>query len=945
MASRVGSEGGRRTARRWLAGALSLAVVSGAGLASAPVAVAADPDDIVADLATAPVGAIVHGVWNNVLVAEHDDSWYISSNKGNSWWNTAIENAYRLAYLDDQYAVLSGSNDDDSTMVWVVEHSSEIRAVNEVDLGSANLRGVDADTAIDDTGDEARAIDLDTKAATTLQLDVTDAQASPSWWELGAEQALRVLVTYASDGMTPVGSSIDPTPLDGTSAGDPAITVPGGVVEAGYDANGLNYLALKKTSGKTTFEYDYCTIADGATTPVCDVLRSGISKKDSQLSMAYRVGGYAELQIAGSLYFSKLVREAKTGKVPAAKKVTGVGVDHYPDGTRTKFAQVGSSALPIVSDTTPGTGGVFEVPASGKAERFSVGPTAPVLPYELSLSATRVAGVDDRSTYTLWQRDLGTPSQEEVLSTRGVQARVSVGRTAVNGSTGLLLSDQGMQIAKLKKWAWVEELSGPYLLGRATATAKRTVLAGTRTITFGKWDLPMAVFGSRVAALTYGATDWWITIFDVSTGKPVTVDTVPLTAFERIFSVYLWGDTVLIDGTDDPTVDGSRVQVTNFVDATQSEKSFPDGASFAGLGDGVAVVQTGDQAGWQVMDTTTSALALTPLEDSADTTPAVDGAGRVAYATDSELVVHQVPGAGTSEPRALWTSAATTFNALAGETAPWKVSVDASKAVGAGALVIDGTGVVAGSSATVPVHSSADGSLRISWDGRLDDGSAAPAGSYTWKLTGFGELKDVSGAKGVEGVLTVTNKAVAYPQATPKIDPTKPATDTVLTADPGAAPTGATVAYQWYRGTKAIPGEVGETYTATSADVGKTLKVKVTFTNSLYLDSSKYSASTKKVVAAALTKGTVALSDTTATVGAPLSAVLDGWGPAPVTPTYQWYRVDAKKKAKAISKQIGKTYTPTAADVGYRIRVTVTVAKAGYVSVTATTPTSDVVAA
>ena len=69
------------------------------------------------------------------------------------------------------------------------------------------------------------------------------------------------------------------------------------------------------------------------------------------------------------------------------------------------------------------------------------------------------------------------------------------------------------------------------------------------------------------------------------------------------------------------------------------------------LGDGAVVVERGDSAEWQVVDLATQAMS--PLPDSVSAAPpALDAAGRVLYATDTDLVVHDLGFGGTSKPRA-----------------------------------------------------------------------------------------------------------------------------------------------------------------------------------------------------------------------------------------------------------------------------------------------------
>jgi len=59
------------------------------------------------------------------------------------------------------------------------------------------------------------------------------------------------------------------------------------------------------------------------------------------------------------------------------------------------------------------------------------------------------------------------------------------------------------------------------------------------------------------------------------------------------------------------------------------------------------------------------------------------------------------------------------------------------------------------------------------------------------------------------------------------------------------------------------------------------------------------------------------------------------------TATYQWYRVDGSGTATAIDGATSSSYTPTSADVGYKIRVTAigTGAYAGTVTATHSKPT------
>lgn len=101
-----------------------------------------------------------------------------------------------------------------------------------------------------------------------------------------------------------------------------------------------------------------------------------------------------------------------------------------------------------------------------------------------------------------------------------------------------------------------------------------------------------------------------------------------------------------------------------------------------------------------------------------------------------------------------------------------------------------------------------------------------------------------SGSVVVAGVTAALGARVAYKagvSGTPKAGRT-------FTAS--AAPSGWNASYRWYRSGKAIKGATQRTYRATSSDVGRTLKVKVTLTRAGYTTTTATSASTKKIVRA-----------------------------------------------------------------------------------------------
>ncbi len=151
------------------------------------------------------------------------------------------------------------------------------------------------------------------------------------------------------------------------------------------------------------------------------------------------------------------------------------------------------------------------------------------------------------------------------------------------------------------------------------------------------------------------------------------------------------------------------------------------------------------------------------------------------------------------------------------------------------------------------------------------------------------------------------------------------------TANAGTwAPTGATLSYQWYRGTAAIVGAVSRTYTTTALDYGKTLKARVRAAKSGYITLDRYSA------ARPISAGTIAATKPLTVSGTHryerTVKVSQGWT-AGSTIRYQWFRNGvAIRGGTGYALYLGSGY------IGARVNVKVTVSKAGYTTRSATTP-------
>ena len=144
--------------------------------------------------------------------------------------------------------------------------------------------------------------------------------------------------------------------------------------------------------------------------------------------------------------------------------------------------------------------------------------------------------------------------------------------------------------------------------------------------------------------------------------------------------------------------------------------------------------------------------------------------------------------------------------------------------------------------------------------------------------------------------------------------------------------------YQWVRvdadGTSNeadITAATAATYTLTDDDLGKKVKIEVSFPDDFGSDEQRTSAPTETVAGAPNTPATGAPTITgTAQVGETLTAVttgiMDADGLTSVSYSYQWIRVDADGTSNPadITDETDATYTLVDADLGKKIKVRVT---------------------
>jgi hypothetical protein len=174
--------------------------------------------------------------------------------------------------------------------------------------------------------------------------------------------------------------------------------------------------------------------------------------------------------------------------------------------------------------------------------------------------------------------------------------------------------------------------------------------------------------------------------------------------------------------------------------------------------------------------------------------------------------------------------------------------------------------------------------------------------------------------------------------------PPTPPVNAVLPAVTGTAQQGSTLtaasgtwtgsvpivySYQWQSCAASctpVSGATGQTYIPTAADVGSTLAVAVTATNTAGNAIANSAASAVVTAAPAPTPPVNAVLPAvtgTAQQGSTLTAASGTWtGSVPIVYSYQWQSCAAS--CTPVSGATGQTYIPTAADVGSTLAVAVT---------------------
>ena len=197
-------------------------------------------------------------------------------------------------------------------------------------------------------------------------------------------------------------------------------------------------------------------------------------------------------------------------------------------------------------------------------------------------------------------------------------------------------------------------------------------------------------------------------------------------------------------------------------------------------------------------------------------------------------------------------------------------------------------------------------------------------------------LDDATGTGTIENGESSSSTVVnSPPNGLPTVSGTPQVGETLMTDMSAIADedglTNVSYSYQWIRndgGTDAdIAGETASTHTLVSADEGKTIKVRVSFTDDAGNEETLTSAATAAVASRPNTpatglptiSGTVQVDET---LTADTSGISDADGLTNVSYSYQWIRNDGTNDSD-MGGQTGSTYTLVSADEGKAIKVRV----------------------
>ena len=551
---------------------------------------------------------------------------------------------------------------------------------------------------------------------------------------------------------------------------------------------------------------------------------------------------------------------------------------------------------------------------------------------------TNISGAT-ASTYTLVAADLGTTikvrvsftddaSNAETL-TSAATAAVSANNPPTSSNKNLALNEDTELTFFASDFPFTDadgnSLSSVKILS-LPATDKGTLTFSGMALTSG--DLPQTVPAAQFNSLKYvppanengGEIPFTSFTFRVNDGTDDSAATYTLSLF-----VYRVNDAA----TGQPGITGT-VQVGQTLAATAGTIADVDGLPDPFLTD------TNTSFQWVRVTSGTDA-DISGARDSTYTLVADDEGKKIKVKVsflDTEATTNQTEGPLTSAATAT-VSASTNTPATGAPTITGTAQVGQTLTAGTTAIM-DADGLTSVSYTYQWIRTATGVDTNI---------SGATASTYTLVAADLGTTvkvrvsftDDASNAETLTSAATATVSASTNTPATgaptitgtAQVGQTLTAGTTAIMDDDGL--TSVSYTYQWIRTAAGvdtnISGATASTYTLVAADLGTTVKVRVSFTDDASNAETLTSAATAAVAAAANTPATGAPTITgTAQVGQTLTAdttaIMDADGLTSVSYTYQWIRVDGGTETN-IASATASTYTLVAADLGTTIKVRV----------------------
>jgi len=445
----------------------------------------------------------------------------------------------------------------------------------------------------------------------------------------------------------------------------------------------------------------------------------------------------------------------------------------------------------------------------------------------------------------------------------------------------------------------------PTVSGTAKVGAKLTATAGTwsasgTTAAYQWLRAGTAIEGANASTYVLGAADLGKTVaVTVTASKPGYVTASATSASTAAVTAGS------ITSTVKPVVTGTAKVGAKLTASAGTWSPSETTPAFQWLRSGVAISGA---------TSSTYTLTATDLGKTLAVKVTASKAGYTSLATTSASTAAVVAGTITSTVKPVVTGTAKVGQKLTASAGTWSATGTTAKYQ----WLRSGVAI---SGATAPSYTAA-----------LADKGATLAVKVTVSRTGYTTTSATSASTATVGSGVFASTVAPKVTGTAKVG-------AKLTASAGTwSPAPTTVSYQWLRSGTTITGATGSTYTATAADLGATLSVKVKVALTGYLTASATSAPTAGIAAGTF-KSTVAPTVSgTAKVGQKLTASAGTWSPAASTVTYQWLR-----NGVAIAGATSSFRTATADDKGATLSVQVTVATSGYTSATATSAPSGTV--